>query len=97
MAVLLHNLPAGPPVVKPMLTFLSRSIRRLVNAAPAEGAPSLLPTPRLRLASTGTSRDIPIAAVAPGASTFVAGQGARIYSLEVFRRQPLGPRTPRAA
>jgi hypothetical protein len=38
-------------------------------------------------------------AVAPaphlGASAFVAGQGARIYSLDVFRAR--GPRRPRAA
>ncbi len=80
-----------------MLTFLSRSIRRLVNTAPSPGAPSLLPAPRLRLVSGAASRDIPIAGAAPGASAFVAGQGARIYSLDAFRRQPLGPRTPRAA
>ncbi len=80
-----------------MLTFLSRSIRRLLNAAPDASAPSLLPAPRLRLVSGGTSRDILIAASPPGASTFVAGQGARIYSLEVFRSERLGPRTPRAA
>ena len=38
-------------------------------------------------------RDTGVAA--PGAATFVAGQGARIYSLEVFRAR--GPRRPRAA
>jgi hypothetical protein len=80
-----------------MLTFLSRSIRRLVTAAPSSVAPPLLPAPRLRLVSGAASRDIPIAAARPSASAFVAGQGARLYSLDVFRRQPLDPRTPRAA
>ncbi len=81
-----------------MLTFLSRSIYRLLNVASYDGAPSLLPVPRLRLVISGSSRDIPIAAAPVGAAAFVAGQGARIYSLDVFRRQPLlDPRTPRAA
>lgn len=41
--------------------------------------------------------DIPIApAPAPASATaFVAGQGARIYSLDVFRQR--GPRRPKAA
>jgi len=47
----------------------------------------------LRPVSEPEDRDIPVAA--PGAATFVAGQGARIYSLEVFRAR--GPRRPRAA
>ena len=80
-----------------MLTFLSRSIRRMLNGAPAGGELPLLPAPRLRLVSGGTPRDIPIAARSAGASAFVAGQGARLYSLDVFRSERLGPKTPRAA
>ena len=50
----------------------------------------------LRPVSEPEDRDIPVAPRSqPGASTFVAGQGARIYSLEVFRAR--GPRRPRAA
>ena len=50
----------------------------------------------LHLVTSSEERDIPVAPVThPGASTFVAGQGARIYSLDAFRTQ--GPRRPRAA
>ena len=79
-----------------MLTFLSQSFRRLLNRAPAAGAPSLSPAPRLRLVSDSAARDIPIAPP-PAAAAFVAGHGARIYSLDVFRRERPNPRRPRAA
>ena len=51
----------------------------------------------LRVLEDVTAHDIPIApAPAPvGATAFVAGQGARIYSLDVFRQG--GPRAPKAA
>ena len=52
---------------------------------------------QLRVAKQSAGRDIPIAPEpAPvGATAFVAGQGARIYSLDVFRQR--GPRPPKAA
>jgi hypothetical protein len=81
-----------------MLTFLSRSFRELLESArggeaarhPAGGQP--------RLVSSPPDRDNPVASVLElaGAATFVAGQGARIYSLDAFRRG-LGPRRPQAA
>jgi hypothetical protein len=93
-----------------MLTFLSQSIRRFLNSTSAPSraaqalalpatlsAPPLLPAPALRLISSAAPPDISIAPLA-SASAFVAGQGARIYSLEVFRRdrrhppRPQGPR-----
>jgi hypothetical protein len=51
---------------------------------------------QLRLAA-GEARDIPIASAPAqvGATAFVAGQGARIYSLDVFRTR--GPQRPKAA
>jgi hypothetical protein len=96
-----------------MLTFLSRSIRRVLDAALRRApAPALraLPQapvittdfrlaarPQLHLRAANDDRDIEIAvpAVQLGASAFVAGQGARIYSLDVFRRKPR--HDPRAA
>ena len=52
---------------------------------------------QLRVAEDEGVRDIPIApAPSPvGATAFVAGQGARIYSLDVFRQR--GPQRPKAA
>jgi hypothetical protein len=92
-----------------MLTFLSQSIRRFLNStsAPSRAAqlPALLralpvlPVPALRLVPSAARPDISIAPLA-SASAFVAGQGARIYSLEVFRRdrrRPPRPRGPRHA
>ena len=50
----------------------------------------------LHLVTESDQRDISVApAPQVGASTFVAGQGARIYSLDAFRAH--GPRRPRAA
>ena len=51
----------------------------------------------LHVAEGAAARDIPIApSPAPvGATAFVAGQGARIYSLDVFRQR--GPGRPKAA
>jgi hypothetical protein len=53
---------------------------------------------RLRLAGVEHTPDTAVAVPAGqvGASAFVAGQGARIYSLDAFRRSS-GPRHPRAA
>lgn len=85
-----------------MLTFLSRSIHRLLHL---EAAPKLRALPgsgsdfqRLRSPARGDlrvagDRDIAVAPV--GATAFVAGQGARIYSLSAFR--PRTPPNPRAA
>jgi hypothetical protein len=93
-----------------MMTFLSESIRRMLGKSPGRPALRALAAPstfrndlnallsawkraELHLVSAENDRDIPVAPV--GASTFVAGQGARIYSLDVFRAR--GPRRPRAA
>jgi len=81
-----------------MLTFLSRSLREWLDPRRGdEPAPPHAP-PRLRLAGSAPDRDTAVAAVLDpaGAAAFVAGQGARIYSLEAFRRAP-GPRRPQAA
>ena len=86
-----------------MLTFLSRSIGRWLGkpAAPrlrllsGSGSGSALlsvpPRARLRVAEECDS----CVALSVGATAFVAGQGARIYSLDAFR--PRDPRNPRAA
>ena len=50
----------------------------------------------LRLAAPSDHPDIPVAPMQVGASAFVAGQGARIYSLDAFRPRH-GPGNPRAA
>jgi hypothetical protein len=129
-----------------MLTFLSRSWRRLVNKAPlgadapaqppeasaastlhaaaaaeardlmvlfdtaAAKAEAELRRPALRLiqggagaaprSDTGVAVTSPAPAFAkPAAAAFVAGQGARLYSLDAFRRERTQPppRTPRYA
>jgi hypothetical protein len=50
----------------------------------------------LHLVTGSDLRDIPVAPLPQlGASTFIAGQGARLYSLDAFRNR--GPRRPRAA
>jgi hypothetical protein len=106
-----------------MLTSLSRSLRRIFDAAFAKAGPAAAAwadesverpmgwqppaRPALRLVSARNDsvkdRDTAVAVGAPeprpaaGASAFVAGAGARIYSLEVFRRERAGrpgPRTP---
>ena len=51
----------------------------------------------LRILQDAAARDTPIA-MSPlpvGATAFVAGQGARIYRLDVFRQR--GPQRPKAA
>jgi hypothetical protein len=81
-----------------MLTFLSRSFRELLDTVRGRE-----PVPRPvhaqpRLVRSGPDRDTRVAAVLDlaGATAFVAGQGARIYSLDAFR-PGRGPRHPRAA
>ena len=91
-----------------MLTWLSRSIRRILGRlvpAPVASAPQLAGVIPLfgqrtnALAQRVETRD----SAAPvlfqvGASPFVAGQGARLYSLDVFRNaRKGGPRPPRRA
>ena len=85
-----------------MLTFMSQWLARL-GGARLRALPNnvneikLLPSaPRAALRLV-TDRDTPItvAAVHVGATAFVAGQGARIYSLDAFR--PRHPTRPRAA
>jgi hypothetical protein len=69
-----------------MLTYLSRSIGRILRGARR---------PQLRLLpSANEIAPLPGARTPPqpndtfvGASAFVAGQGARIYSLDAFRRR----------
>lgn len=102
MAVLLQHLRCPEPPVEQMLTFLSRSFGRILNrqrALPARAEPvALLAAPRLRLV-TGSERlaDIGIAETRPSAGAFVAGQGARIYSIEAFRRTAPPARPPQRA
>lgn len=77
------------------------------SETPAESASGQVLPARPRLAliqgtkSASAKRDTPIAvALSVGATPFVAGQGARLYSLDVFRRErggPPNPRRPRAA
>jgi hypothetical protein len=84
-----------------MLTSLSHRLRRLVDAAlgraepgapvPADVSP-VMSKVSLRIVRDGEAppadRDIAIrvsAGSSVGASAFVAGQGARIYSLDAFR------------
>jgi hypothetical protein len=82
-----------------MLTFLSRWWREKrdeEDAPPLPAQPTVarfarysgeLRSPALRLVGAAEDRDISIAAPAVhvGASAFVAGQGARIYSLDFYR------------
>jgi hypothetical protein len=101
---------AGRKFGRLMLTFLSESICRMLGRTPRRPALRALPAgpdfnsdlrvlmgafrrAELRLVSEPEDHDIPVAA--PGAAAFVAGQGARVYSLDVFRDR--GPRRPRAA
>ena len=85
-----------------MLTFLSRLLKwsrgRRLRAVPDcgrdfNGLPS---APRVRL-TLAADRDTAVvrAPAHVGATAFVAGQGARIYSLDAFR-QP-DPHRPRVA
>ena len=78
-----------------MLTFLSRLLHR--SSAPrlrvVHGSASRSSGLRAQLRAV-TDRDIRVAPV--GATVFIAGQGARIYSLDAFRKAP-GPHHPRAA
>jgi hypothetical protein len=78
-----------------MLTFVSRTLRRWLSAAPAprhgllsQAADFATDLDRLRAAwrraeQSIAGRDISIAVEREGA--FVAGEGARIYSLDAFR------------
>jgi hypothetical protein len=81
-----------------MLTFLSRSFREMLDSV--RGREPAPPPVRAqpRLVQPGLDRDTHVAAVLDlaGATAFVAGQGARIYSLDAFR-PGRGPRPPRAA
>jgi hypothetical protein len=81
-----------------MLTFLSRSFRELLDTVRGrEPAPRPV-RPQLRLVTSALDRDTRVAAVLDlaGATAFVAGQGARIYSLDAFRPGHR-PRRPRVA
>jgi hypothetical protein len=75
-----------------MMTFLSRWF----GAGVAANADPAAISGGLRIVRSGDSDVAP-----PRASSvsvpFVAGQGARIYSLDAFRRAPSGPPRPRAA
>ena len=84
--------------------MLGKTARPTLRSLPREGEinndlSSLLAAwkrAELHLVTGSGQPDIPVApAPHVGASTFVAGQGARIYSLDAFRAQ--GPRRPRAA
>jgi hypothetical protein len=81
-----------------MLTFLSRSFRELLDAVRGRERALGPVHPQLRLVTFALDRDTRVAAVLDlaGATAFVAGQGARIYSLDAFRPGG-GPRRPRAA
>lgn len=108
MASVLQNVTAGTGNGGQMLTFLSRWWGEKVGeeaAAQLRAQPTLarfahcsgeLRSPALRLVGAAEDRDISVAAPAVhvGASAFVAGQGARIYSLDVFRRDRSTPRRP---
>ena len=90
-----------------------RALPALREPAAMTAASVEAPRPALRLVRSGEAapadRDIPIrvAAGSPvGAAAFVAGQGARLYSLDVFRSahrrggnpgSPAAPSSPRAA
>ena len=95
---------------------LGRAASRDLAAAAKRAAiaPASVPAtlPALRLVRSGdaaaSDRDIPIRVAAGssiGASAFVAGRGARLYSLDVFRSarrghnpgSPAAPSSPRAA
>jgi hypothetical protein len=81
-----------------MLTFLSRLVREWVESMRGPG-PGRLPAPvPPRLVKAAADRDTAVAGVLvlAGATAFVAGQGARIYSLDAFRNGR-GPRRPQAA
>ena len=80
--------PASPPRAVPQVDELAAELARLRAAWQRA---------QLRVAHDLASPDIVIAddrpAVVPTA--FVAGEGARIYSLDVFRQN--GPKRPKAA
>ncbi|GAC1347634.1 MAG: hypothetical protein NVSMB23_27240 [Myxococcales bacterium] len=75
----------SPGPVPTMLTWLSRSLQTVLGAAAPAAAESL--------------RSAPVSPV--GGAAFVAGEGARVYSLDAFRRLRAGPkvaqRSPHAA
>ena len=86
--------PASPPRAVPQVDELAAELARLRAAWQRA---------QQRAADELAARDIPIAPAAPvaapvGATAFVAGQGARIYSLDVFRqRRNVSPPTHSAA
>jgi hypothetical protein len=81
-----------------MLTFLSHILGLVAQTGPVLGGQDLpKPPPRLRLAVVGhpseealSDRDSPIAIAQHGggedAPAFLAGVGARLYSLDAWRR-----------
>lgn len=69
-----------------MLTYLSRSIGRMLRAAHRPQLRSLLPPKEIAPLPEARPEPRPHDTFA-GASAFVAGQGARIYSLDAFRRR----------
>ena len=81
-----------------MLTFLSRSLLELVDAVRGRLPAQPPARVRLHLVPSTPDHDTAVTAVLKvgAAATFVAGQGARIYSLDAFRNQR-GPRHPRVA
>jgi len=74
-----------------MLIFLSHWLAR-VRRDRHESAPLLS---RPHLVCGEDCRDTSVA-VPSGASAFIAGEGARIYSLAAFRRPASGPHLPAA-
>ena len=69
-----------------MLTYLSRSIGKILRAA-CRPPLRVLPSAK-EIAPLPEGRSEPrLHDTFAGASAFVAGQGARIYSLDAFRRR----------
>jgi len=75
-----------------MMTFLSRWFGAAVAANQDPAAISA----GLRIVRGGDS-DVAPPRASPASMPFVAGQGARIYSLDAFRSAPPGPPRPHAA
>lgn len=86
---------AGAREAAPHLRAVPRSVDLINNS---RQLPAFSRTARLRVATADDHRDMPVAPepVRVGATVFVAGQGARIYSLDVFRPRR-GPPHPKAA
>ena len=69
-----------------MLTYLSRSIGRILRRARRPQL-RLLPSAKEIAPLPEARSEARLPDTLAGASTFVAGQGARIYSLDAFRRR----------